>query len=64
MYDKTETQRRRLFKVSNTISLGTQKRTFLRDVPTPFVVMTVVPAVVTLRPRKKRVPYMEFVTGV
>ena len=44
------------FSVTTTISLGTQKRTFRLDVPTPLVVMTVLPSVVLFLPRRNLAP--------
>ena len=50
--------------VTKAISLGTQKRTLRLEVPTPVVVMTEAPEVVLFIPRRKRVPYCVFLTGV
>ena len=48
-----------LCNTTNTTSLGVNRRTSLREVPSPLLIITGIPAVFCFKPVRKRLPYLE-----
>lgn len=53
-----------LCSTTSTTSLGVNKRTSLREVPSPLVTITGMPALLYFSPVRKRLPYLEKCAGV